>query len=205
MINKKLIKSSLKKIYAIEKRFEIIEEKAGLPDFLPREQGYKALQKTIVGQQLSIASASAIWNRFLESGFAENHNLSSVRDTELRAIGLSRQKIHYLKSLADSDIKYEELDKISNENIIKLLTSIKGIGQWTAEIYLIFSLKREDIFPAGDLALQEATRLLLKLNTRPTEKEMRRLAENWKPFRSICALLLWHFYKNYKSRESTLW
>jgi len=205
MINKKLIKSSLKKIYAIEKRFEIIEEKAGLPNFLPREQGYRALQKTIVGQQLSIASASAIWNRFLESGFAENHNLSSVRDTELRAIGLSRQKIHYLKSLADSDIKYEELDKISNENIIKLLTSIKGIGQWTAEIYLIFSLKREDIFPAGDLALQEATRLLLKLNTRPTEKEMRRLSENWKPFRSICALLLWHFYKNYKSRESTLW
>ena len=205
MINKKLIKSSLKKIYAIEKRFEIIEEKAGLPNFLPREQGYQALQKTIVGQQLSIASASAIWNRFLESGFAENHNLSSVRDTELRAIGLSRQKIHYLKSLADSDIKYEELDKISNENIIKLLTSIKGIGQWTAEIYLIFSLKREDIFPAGDLALQEATRLLLKLNTRPTEKEMRRLSENWKPFRSICALLLWHFYKNYKSRESTLW
>ena len=205
MINKKLIKSSLKKIYAIEKRFEIIEEKAGLPDFLPREQGYKALQKTIVGQQLSIASASAIWNRFLESGFAEDQNLSLARDNELRAIGLSRQKILYLKSLADSDIKYEELDKISNENIIKLLTSIKGIGQWTAEIYLIFSLKREDIFPAGDLALQEATRLLLKLNTRPNEKEMRRLAENWKPFRSICALLLWHFYKNYKARESTLW
>ena len=205
MINKKLIKSSLKKIYAIEKRFEIIEEKAGLPDFLPREQGYKALQKTIVGQQLSIASASAIWNRFLESGFAEDQNLSLARDNELRAIGLSRQKILYLKSLADSDIKYEELDKISNENIIKLLTSIKGIGQWTAEIYLIFSLKREDIFPAGDLALQEATRLLLKLNTRPNEKEMRSLSEQWKPFRSICALFLWHFYKNYKSREVILW
>ena len=205
MIDKKLIKNSLEKIYAIEKRFEVIEEKLGLPDFLPREQGYKALQKTIVGQQLSIASASAIWNRFLESGFTEGYNLSSAKDTELRAIGLSRQKIHYLKSLADSDIKYEELDKFSNENIINLLTSIKGIGQWTAEIYLIFSLKREDVFPAGDLALQEATRLLLQLNTRPTEKEMRNLSEHWKPFRSICALLLWHFYKHYKSRESTLW
>ena len=205
MIDKKLIKNSLEKIYAIEKRFEVIEEKVGLPDFLPREQGYKALQKTIVGQQLSIASASAIWNRFLESGFNDGYNLRSAKDSELRAIGLSRQKIHYLKSLADSDIKYEELDKFSNENIINLLTSIKGIGQWTAEIYLIFSLKREDVFPAGDLALQEATRLLLQLNTRPTEKEMRNLSESWKPFRSICALLLWHFYKHYKSRESTLW
>ena len=205
MIDKKLIKSSLKKIYAIEKRFELIEDKAGLPEFLPREQGYKAFQKTIVGQQLSIASASAIWNRFLESGFTEGYKLSSAKDTELRAIGLSRQKIRYLKSLADSDIKYDDLDEFSNEKIIHLLTSIKGIGKWTAEIYLIFSLKREDVFPAGDLALQEATRLLLQLNTRPTEKEMRNLSESWKPFRSICALLLWNFYKHYKSRESTLW
>ena len=205
MIDEKFIKSSLKKIYANEKRFEVIEKKAGLPDFLPREQGYKALQKTIIGQQLSIASASAIWNRFLESGFTENDNLSSAKDSELRAIGLSRQKITYLRSLANSDIKYEELDEFNDENIISLLTSIKGIGLWTAEIYLIFSLKREDIFPAGDLALQEAARLLLQLNTRPNEKEMRSLSRQWKPFRSVCALLLWHFYKSYKSRESTLW
>ena len=87
MIDEKFIKSSLKKIYAIEKRFKVIEEKAGLPEFLSREQGYRALQKTIVGQQLSIASASAIWNRFLESGFTENNDLSSAKDTELRAIG----------------------------------------------------------------------------------------------------------------------
>ena len=144
-------------------------------------------------------------NRFLESGFTENDNLSSAKDSELRAIGLSRQKISYLRSLANSDIKYEELDEFNDENIISLLTSIKGIGLWTAEIYLIFSLKREDIFPAGDLALQEAARLLLQLNTRPNEKEMRNLSEQWKPFRSVCALLLWHFYKNYKARESTLW
>ena len=205
MIDKKFIKRSLKKIYAIEKRFEVIVKRAGVPDFLPREQGYKALQKTIVGQQLSIASASAIWNRFLESGFTENDNLSSAKDSELRAIGLSRQKINYLRSLANSDVKYEELDEFNDENIISLLTSIKGIGLWTAEIYLIFSLKREDIFPAGDLALQEAARLLLQLNTRPNEKEMRSLSEQWKPFRSVCALLLWHFYKTYKARESTLW
>ena len=130
------------------------------------------IQKTIVGQQLSIASASAIWNRFLDSGFNDGYNLRSAKDSELRAIGLSRQKIHYLKSLANSNIKYEELDKFSNEKIINLLTSIKGIGQWTAEIYLIFSLKREDVFPAGDLALQEASRLLLQVNTRPTEQEI---------------------------------
>ena len=205
MLNTKFIKDSCKQIYLLEKRFLLIEEKAGLPSFLPREQGYRALQKTIVGQQLSIASASAIWERFLNTGFADNEKFKSANDIELKSIGLSKQKISYLRSLANSPIKYEELHRLSNEGIISLLTSIKGIGLWTAEIYLIFSLKRQDVFPAGDLALQEATRLLLKLNARPTEKEMRSLSDRWTPFRSVCALLLWHFYKNNKSRKSTLW
>ena len=118
MIDKTFVKSSLKKIYAIEKRFELIEKKVGLPDFLPREKGYIALQKTIIGQQLSITSASAIWNRFLESGFTEKDNLSSAKDSELRFIGLSRQKISYLRSLANSDIKYEELDQLNNYTLL---------------------------------------------------------------------------------------
>ena len=97
------------------------------------------------------------------------------------------------------------MELMENEEVIDVLTSIKGIGLWTAEIYCIFSLRRLDIFPAGDLALQEATKYLLDLKSRPLEKEMRKLAKSWMPYRSVCAIVLWHFYKNLKSRESTLW
>ena len=94
---------------------------------------------------------------------------------------------------------------MGNEGVINVLTGIKGIGTWTAEIYCIFSLRRLDIFRAGDLSLEEATKHLLALESRPTEKEMRKIAESWVPYRSVCAIILWHFYRNFKSRESTLW
>ena len=97
------------------------------------------------------------------------------------------------------------METMQSEEVIRILTKIKGIGIWTAEIYCIFSLRRLDIFPAGDLALQEAAKILLNLENRPSEKEMRKIAESWVPYRSVCAIILWHFYRNFKSRESTLW
>ena len=97
------------------------------------------------------------------------------------------------------------MEVMENEEVINVLTAIKGIGLWTAEIYCIFSLRRVDIFPAGDLALQEATKHLLVMESRPSEKEMRKIAKSWMPYRSACAIILWHFYRNLKSRESTLW
>ena len=124
---------------------------------------------------------------------------------QLRNLGLSRQKISYLKSLAGSRLDFDKMEVMENEEVIDVLTAIKGIGLWTAEIYCIFSLRRLDIFPAGDLALQEATKYLLDLKSRPLEKEMRKLAKSWVPYRSVCAIILWHFYRNLKSRESTLW
>lgn len=199
------MKDSLEKIYSIEKNFKVIEKYYGLPSFSSREKGYMALQKTIVGQQLSIASANAIWGRFVSSGFTKTEKFKVTNDIDFKSIGLSKQKISYLRSLADGEINYEKLNYMSNAEVISLLTSIKGIGAWTAEIYLIFSLQRLDVFPAGDLALQEATRILFKINARPSEKEMRELSEKWSPLRSVCSLLLWHLYKNNKSQESKLW
>lgn len=205
MLSTKFIIDAAPRIYKLEKKFELIEKDFGFPSFDPREKGYLALKKTIIGQQLSIASAAAIWRRFIDADIRDEKILNGQANTQLRNLGLSRQKISYLKSLAESRLDFDQMEVMENEEVIDVLTAIKGIGLWTAEIYCIFSLRRLDIFPAGDLALQEATKYLLDLKSRPLEKEMRKLAKSWVPYRSVCAIILWHFYRNLKSRESTLW
>ena len=205
MLSTKFIKDIAPSIYKFEKRFELVEKNFGFPSFDPREKGYLALKKTIIGQQLSIAAAAAIWRRFIDANITDTEILSNQADIQLKDLGLSRQKISYLKSLAESGLDFDKMEVMENEEIINVLTDIKGIGVWTAEIYCIFSLRRLDIFPAGDLALQEASKHLLVLESRPSEKEMRKIAKSWVPYRSICAIILWHFYRNLKSRESTLW
>ena len=205
MLSTEFIKDIAPSVYKLEKRFRLVERNFGLPSFDPREKGLLALKKTIVGQQLSIASAAAIWGRFIEADIKDEEILNNQADNQLRDLGFSRQKISYLKSLAKSGLDFDQMETMENEDVINLLTGIKGVGLWTAEIYCIFSLRRLDIFPAGDLALQEAAKNLLNLENRPSEKEMRKLAESWVPYRSVCAIILWHFYRNFKSRESTLW
>ena len=205
MLSTEFIKDIAPCIYKLEKRFRLVERNFGLPSFDPREKGRVALKKTIVGQQLSIASAAAIWGRFINADIKDEEILNNQADNQLRELGFSRQKIAYLKSLAESKLEFDKMETMENESVINDLTNIKGIGLWTAEIYCIFSLRRLDIFPAGDLALQEAAKNLLNLENRPSEKEMRKIAESWVPYRSVCAIILWHFYRNFKSRESTLW
>ena len=205
MLSTEFIKDIAPTVYKLEKRFRLVERNFGLPSFDPREKGPLALKKTIVGQQLSIASAAAIWGRFIDADIKDEEILNNQADNQLRDLGFSRQKISYLKSLAESGLDFDQMETMENEDVINVLTGIKGIGLWTAEIYCIFSLRRLDIFPAGDLALQEAAKHLLNLENRPIEKEMRKIAESWVPYRSICAIILWHFYRNFKSRETTLW
>ena len=205
MLSTEFIKDIAPCVYKLEKRFRLVERNFGLPSFDPREKGLLALKKTIVGQQLSIASAAAIWGRFINADIKDEEILNNQADNQLRDLGFSRQKISYLKSLAESKLEFDQMETMENESVINVLTNIKGIGLWTAEIYCIFSLRRLDIFPAGDLALQEAAKHLLDLENRPSEKEMRKIAESWEPYRSVCAIILWHFYRNFKSRESTLW
>jgi len=205
MLSTEFIKDIAPTVYKLEKRFRLVERNFGLPSFDPREKGPLALKKTIVGQQLSIASAAAIWGRFIDADIKDEEIVNNQADNQLRDLGFSKQKISYLKSLAESGLDFDQMELMQNEDVINVLTGIKGIGLWTAEIYCIFSLRRLDIFPAGDLALQEAAKHLLNLENRPIEKEMRKIAESWVPYRSVCAIILWHFYRNFKSRETTLW
>tara|TARA_B100001115_G_scaffold111005_1_gene82125 strand:+ start:264 stop:905 length:642 start_codon:yes stop_codon:yes gene_type:complete len=205
MLSAEFIKDIAPSVYELEKRFRLVERNFGLPSFDPREKGLLALKKTIVGQQLSIASATAIWGRFIDADIKDEEILNNQADNKLRNLGFSRQKISYLKSLTESGLDFDKMETMENEDVINILTGVKGIGLWTAEIYCIFSLRRLDIFPAGDLALQEAAKNLLNLKNRPSEKEMRKIAESWVPYRSVCAIILWHFYRNLKSRGSTLW
>ena len=205
MLSTEFIKDIAPTVYKLEKRFRLVERNFGLPSFDPREKGPLALKKTIVGQQLSIASAAAIWGRFIDAEIKDEEIVNNQADNQLRDLGFSKQKISYLKSLAESGLDFDQMELMQNEDVINVLTGIKGIGLWTAEIYCIFSLRRLDIFPAGDLALQEAAKHLLNLENRPIEKEMRKIAESWVPYRSVCAIILWHFYRNFKSRETTLW
>jgi DNA-3-methyladenine glycosylase II len=172
---------------------------AGYPPPRIRERGYTTLLRTIVGQQVSVAAANSIWNK-LEAAFGEGCPAEIVAAAEfdaLRACGLSGQKQGYAKSLAqlvlDGELDFDALPA-DDEEAIALLTRIKGIGRWSAEIYLLFAEGRPDIWPAGDLAVREAVGRILALESRPTEKQARALAEPWRPHRGAAAIFSWHCY-----------
>ena len=157
--------------------------------------------RAIVGQQLSVKAAAAIWLKLENAKLTTEKSIESASDLELRICGLSRQKIKYAKALSAQKINYVKLKSLKEEEVVGILTAVPGIGRWTAEIYLMFCLDRPDIFPSGDLALQEATKILYSSSVRPKEKEMREIAQKWKPFRSLAALVLWEFYAINKKRE----
>jgi DNA-3-methyladenine glycosylase II len=122
-------------------------------------------------------------------------------DDDLRACGLSRQKMRYVRALAEADLDYMALRTAPDDAVIAMLVALPGIGRWTAEIYAMFSLGRADVFAPGDLALQEAARVLFGLDGRPSEKDLRRRAEDWSPWRGVAARLLWAYYRVAKERE----
>lgn len=171
---------------------------AGYPPPRVRPSGYITLLRTIVGQQVSVAAANSVWNK-LETALGEiapEAVLAADFDT-LRACGLSRQKQGYARSLselvASGELVLEDLPH-DDEEAIAQLTRIKGIGRWSAEIYLLFAEGRPDIFPAGDLAVQAGMGRILGLEERPTERAIREAAEPWRPHRGAVTLLTWHCY-----------
>ncbi len=176
-------------------------ELAGSPSLRKRPDGFAALLGVIVSQQLSVAAADATWTRLSDAGLTEPKSIQAVTDEVMRALGLSRQKIRYARALATSGIDYHALRRQSNSDVIATLIQLPGIGTWTAEIYAIFSLGRADVFASGDLALQEATRILLDLPSRPSSREMAELAQRWSPWRSVAARILWGYYRECKQRE----
>ena len=166
-----------------------------------RADGFAQVLSAIVGQQVSVASAAAVWSRIEAAGFNTPAAVLAASDDELRAVGLSGQKFIYARELALADIDYIALRDMSDEAVIKTLVAVKGIGPWTAEVYAMFSLGRADVFAPGDLAMQEAARSLYDLPERPKEKAFREMADAWAPWRAVAARLLWAYYAYEKDRD----
>jgi len=166
-----------------------------------RPDGFAQLLSAIVSQQVSVASANAIWARLLDAGMDDPARVAVASDDDLKALGLSRQKVRYAKALADAGIDYPALRGLPSDEVIKTLVAVPGIGPWTAEVYAMFSLGRADVFAHGDLALQEAAKLIFDLTDRPSEKQMRKMAQDWSPWRSVAARIMWAYYKHDKNRE----
>ncbi|MGX9354440.1 DNA-3-methyladenine glycosylase family protein [Roseobacteraceae bacterium S113] len=166
-----------------------------------RPDGFAQLLSAIVSQQVSVASAAAIWAKLEAAGMTSPGAVASQSEEALRALGLSRQKARYARALADAGIDFDALRRASTQEVVAELTAITGIGTWTAEIYAMFSLGHADVFAPGDLALQEAAKTLYGLDERPKERAMRQMAEAWSPWRSVAARVLWAYYRVDKNRE----
>ena len=166
-----------------------------------RPDGFAQLLSAIVSQQVSVAAANAIWTRMKDAGLTGPRKIKWATDDDLRAAGLSRQKIRYARALADARIDYAVLRSAPTDQVLATLVEVPGIGIWTAEIYAMFSLGRADVFAPGDLALQEAARILFDLPDRPKDRALRQMAEDWSPWRSVAARLLWAYYRVAKDRE----
>ncbi|WP_146588052.1 DNA-3-methyladenine glycosylase family protein [Puniceibacterium confluentis] len=184
-----------------EPRFAAALAQTGPLPLRLRADGFAQLLSAIVSQQVSVASARALWRRLEAAGMVTETAVLSLSEEELRGLGLSRQKACYAHALAAARLDFAALRQAPTAEVIRALTAVKGIGVWTAEIYAMFSLGRADVFAPGDLALQEGARLLFDLPARPTDRALRQMAEAWSPWRSVAARTLWAYYHVVKQRE----
>lgn len=182
-------------------------------DILPRltplplrrkPDGFAALMQAIMGQQVSVASATAIWDRLVDAELTTPDAILRVSQDDLRGLGLSRQKAKYVQALAEANIDFNGLRDVSDVEVIKILTAINGIGAWTAQVYAMFSLGRADVFAPGDLALQEGARMIFDLPARPDAKQAATMAIAWSPWRSVAARIIWAYYGATKKRDGIL-
>ena len=186
---------------AAEPRFAAALEVTGPLPLRRRADGFATLLSAIVSQQVSVAAAAAIWRRLEAMGATEPAGLLAAGDEALRAAGLSRQKLAYGRAIAESGVDFAALRRMPDAEVVAALVRVKGVGVWTAEIYAMFSLGRADVFAPGDLALQEAARLVFELPLRPRERELRAMSLAWSPWRAVAARLLWAYYRAAKQRE----
>ncbi len=183
-----------------------IHARTGTPPLRDFSADVSGLAKIIMGQQLSIASAAAIWSR-LSAAIQpfEAERILAIDDTGLAALGLSRPKIRTLKAVAaaihNDGFDISRLSRVADADVIAQLTALHGVGPWTADIYLLFALRRADAFPAGDLALQLAAQRLLKLDDKPSPASLIEIAERWRPWRGAAARLLWAEYGLYRTEQ----
>lgn len=191
------LKESLDALAGRDPRIAAALARAGYPEPRISERGYITLLRAIVGQQVSIKAAASMWSK-LQAAVGERvepEAILAASDEDLRGAGLSRQKASYARSLAEEVVSerldFDNLPEDDDEAIAELIR-VKGIGRWTAEVYLLFAEGRRDIWPAGDLAVQIEVGRIMGLEDRPSEKEVRALAEAWRPHRGAFAILSWH-------------
>ena len=187
-----------------EPRFAHALAQTGTPPLRRRPDGFAHLLSAIVSQQVSTHAARAIWGRMEQAGLTTPAAVLAADDDSLRAPGLSVQKMRYARALAAAGIDFESLRHLPDEEIIRILTEVPGIGRWTAEIYAMFSLGRADVFAPADLALQESAKRLFDLPDRPREAALRRMAADWSPWRTVAAGLLWAYYRVETEREGII-
>lgn len=194
------LRADLDALAEIEPRYADAIKQVGYPEPRTRPKGYTTLLRTIVGQQVSFKAADAVWAKLANTlgDMTHPHAVLKADEDTLRGCGLSRQKQGYARSLATlvdaGELPLHELPT-DDEEAIALLTNVKGIGRWSAEVYLLFAEGRRDIWPAGDLAVQVDVGNILGLSERPSEKLVRELAEPWRPYRGAAAIFAWHHYK----------
>lgn len=200
--NIKELKAHISALIAIEPRFAPVYERVGVPDLRHNAGGFTQIMRAMVGQQLSVAAAASIWQRLVDKGFTTSSAIHAATDEDLRAQGLSKQKIRYTRSLVEHDIDFEALTTISDKEVLEILTAVVGIGCWTAEMYLLFSLGRADVLAVDDLAIKVAAMDLLGLAERPTPKQLKMATKDWSPHRSAASLLLWSHYGWLNNRKA---
>ncbi|MCD2360152.1 DNA-3-methyladenine glycosylase family protein [Sulfitobacter mediterraneus] len=184
-----------------EPRFAPVLDQVGDLPLRLKSPGFRGLTEIIISQQVSVASADAIRLRMAEAGLFEPSKVQRAGQDGLRAAGLSKPKARYVHALALSDLDYTALEHLPDAEAISALTGLLGIGPWTAQIYVMFCLGRADMFPPGDLALQEAARVLFDLDARPTSEALAVMAQQWSPWRSVAARALFAYYRIIKQRE----
>jgi DNA-3-methyladenine glycosylase II len=205
-LTEKSIVIACEQLSANQQEFAKIHQTYGTPPLWERPKGFATLVHIILEQQVSLASAKACFNK-LERKIEKitPENLINLTDSELKSLGFSRQKTAYTKHLADAvmthQINLENLETIADEDVKCELKKLKGIGDWSADIYLLMALLRPDVMPKGDLALHIAWQKISNSPNRPTSDEFLIIAEKWKPFRATAARLLWHFYLSEKRQK----
>jgi DNA-3-methyladenine glycosylase II len=201
------LESGIDLLLKLDPRLKGVFSAAGRPPLRKRDGGFRGLSRIVVSQQLSVASAAAIWKRVEESFDPFHHDtVLAARAPKFKRAGLSRPKIKTFREIARAvragDLDLEALHNMPADEAHAVMTKIKGIGPWTADIYLLFCIGHADAWPAGDLALQEAIKIAFKLRKRPDVKRMHKLAESWRPVRGVAAYLFWAYYAAIKKRDA---
>lgn len=205
LVDEASLRRAVQELSRTESRFAMIVERHGPPPLWPREPGFATLALLMLEQQVSLAQARAMYARIEAAGGVSVSNVAKLGEAGLRALGVTRQKSAYLARLAlqlqEGALDLDLLRAQPDAPAIAALDALHGVGPWTAHCYLLFALRRPDVFPAADLALMEAVRQLWKLKSRPAPEQMARRAKAWSPHRATAARLLWHHYLSEKARS----